>query len=60
MTVGDFKKIIANKEQEIIIAVNPTTEGEATRLLIERELASSNILLWSMFSNSSTYMIFLK
>jgi len=37
------KKIEKNGFKEIIIATNPTTEGEATRLLIERELKLFNI-----------------
>ncbi len=37
------EKIKNNKFQEIIIALNPTTEGEATRLFIERELKPFNI-----------------
>lgn len=42
--VTELKEKIKNSNfQEIIIAVNPTTEGEATRLLLERELTSFNI-----------------
>lgn len=37
--VKEPKKFIANAEfKEVIVATNPTTEGEATALLIEREL----------------------
>ena len=42
--INELKERIKNSNfVEIIIAVNPTTEGEATRLLIERELKPSNI-----------------
>ena len=37
------ERIKNNGFKEIIIAVNPTTEGEITRLLIERELRPFNI-----------------
>lgn len=37
------ERIKNNKFKEIIIAFNPTTEGEATRLFIERELKPFNI-----------------
>jgi recombination protein RecR len=37
------EKIKDNNFQEIIIALSPTTEGETTRLLIERELNPFNI-----------------
>ncbi len=42
--IPELKEKIKNSNfLEIIIAVNPTTEGEATRLLLERELASFNV-----------------
>lgn len=37
------QKIKNNGFKEIIIAINPTTEGEITRLLLERELKDFNI-----------------
>jgi len=37
------KRIEKNPPQEIIIATNPTTEGEATAFLLERELKPFNI-----------------
>jgi recombination protein RecR len=37
------ERIKNNGFKEIIIAINPTTEGEITRLLIERELRPFNI-----------------
>ena len=44
LRIAELKEKIKNSNfQEIIIAVNPTTEGEATRLLLERELVSFNI-----------------
>lgn len=40
----DLKQRIKNNGfKEIIIAINPTTEGEITRLLLERELKDFNI-----------------
>ena len=44
LRINELKEKIKNSNfKEIIIAVNPTTEGEATRLLLERELAFLNI-----------------
>ena len=44
LRIPELKEKIKNSNfSEIIIAVNPTPEGEATRLLLERELASFNI-----------------
>ncbi len=37
------KRINNNKFKEIIIATNPTTEGETTRLYLERKLKNKNI-----------------
>ncbi len=42
--IKELKQRIENNDfKEIIIATNPTTEGEATTLFIERELKSFNI-----------------
>jgi len=42
--IGQLKERIKNNGfKEIIIAINPTTEGEITRLLLERELRPFNI-----------------
>ncbi len=44
--IEELKKKIENSNfKEIIIATNPTTEGEATALLIERTLAPYNITM---------------
>jgi len=44
MRIEELKQRIENSSfQEIIIATNPTTEGEATALFIKRELKSFNI-----------------
>ena len=42
--IEELKNRIKNSEfKEVIIAINPTTEGEITRLLLERELKPFNI-----------------
>ncbi len=44
LRIGELKEKIKNGNiKEMIIALNPTTEGEATALLIERELKPFNI-----------------
>jgi len=44
LRIEELKKRVKNSGfKEIIIAINPTTEGEITRLLIERELKDLDI-----------------
>lgn len=46
LRIEELKEKIKNSDfKEIIIATNPTTEGEATALLIEREIKSFDIKL---------------